>query len=188
MSGQGYGSQGYGQSGMGSQGYGSQGSQGYSQSGMGRSSGSGGYGQQDWGQGSGSSYSQGDWSSRQDWMQGPHAGKGPQGYKRSDERIKEDISERLSQHGQLDAGGINVQVKEGEVTLTGTVDSREAKRLAEDLAESCSGVGEVQNQLRVQKNSGGTSQGGSTQGMSGGGESTTAGRTQRTTSTRGNGS
>ncbi len=35
------------------------------------------------------------------------------------------------------------------MTLDGTVDSRSAKRHAEDLAESCSGVKHVQNNLRV---------------------------------------
>ena len=39
----------------------------------------------------------------------------------------------------------------GEVTLTGTVDDRQAKRLAEDIAESVSGVREVHNQIRVQQ-------------------------------------
>lgn len=188
--GQGYGNQGYGNQGFGGQGFGNQGfggqgfgNQGLSERGMGRSFGSS-YGQQEWGQGTGSGYGQSDWgSSRQDWMrQGPHSGKGPQGYKRSDERIKEDISERLAQHGQLDASGITVQVKEGEVTLTGTVDSRQAKRLAEDIVESCSGVGDVQNQLRVQKENSGNQP-----SMTGAGASTTAGRTMRAGS-RGNGS
>ena len=44
-----------------------------------------------------------------------------------------------------------------EVALSGTVDSREAKRRAEDIAESVGGVTHVQNNLRVgQGLSGGT--------------------------------
>ena len=35
------------------------------------------------------------------------------------------------------------------MTLNGSVDSRWAKRLAEDIAESCTGVRDVMNQLRV---------------------------------------
>jgi hypothetical protein len=81
--------------------------------------------------------------------QGRHAGHGPKGYKRSDERIKEDVNERLTQDSQIDAGEIEVEVKNGEVTLTGTVESRQAKRRAEDVIENVSGVNEVHNQLRV---------------------------------------
>jgi hypothetical protein len=79
-------------------------------------------------------------------------------------------------HPMIDASEINVQIKDGEVTLTGTVDSREAKRMAEDIAEECSGVQEVQNQLRVRKSNG--SDGGS-QGM-GESRTTSTGQAQRT--------
>jgi hypothetical protein len=80
---------------------------------------------------------------------GPHAGRGPKGYQRSDERIREDLCERLTQHGQLDAGDMEIKVHNREVTLTGTVQNRQAKRLAEDIAEAISGVSEVHNQLRI---------------------------------------
>jgi len=88
------------------------------------------------------------------WMAGPHSGRGPQGYQRSDGRIEEDVCEHLTHHGMLDATGIRVQVENGEVTLTGTVESRQAKRLAEDILDSISGVRDVHNQLRVQQNQG----------------------------------
>jgi osmotically-inducible protein OsmY len=78
-----------------------------------------------------------------------HRGRGPRGYRRSDERIREDINDRLTDHPYLDATDIEVRVTDGEVTLTGSVDSRQAKRLAEDLAESVSGVNNVENRLRV---------------------------------------
>ncbi|HXR89686.1 MAG TPA: BON domain-containing protein, partial [Steroidobacteraceae bacterium] len=42
----------------------------------------------------------------------------------------------------------------GEVTLNGAVDSRQAKRCAEDIADSVSGVRHVQNNLRVRERSG----------------------------------
>jgi osmotically-inducible protein OsmY len=75
------------------------------------------------------------------WMTpGEFTGRGPKGYQRSDERIKEDLSERLMQQGQVDASEIDVQVEGGEVTLMGTVHNRQAKRMAEDVAESISGV------------------------------------------------
>jgi osmotically-inducible protein OsmY len=87
---------------------------------------------------------------RSGWQgRGRYSGMGPKGYKRSDERISEDVSDRLMEHPDLDASDIEVKVSKGEVTLSGTVESRWAKRLAEDLAESSSGVREVMNQLRV---------------------------------------
>ncbi len=52
----------------------------------------------------------------------------------------------------LDASGIEVEVSGNEVTLSGTVDSKEAKRRAEDIADSVSGVSHVQNNLRILTN------------------------------------
>lgn len=97
--------------------------------------------------------------SQQQQYRGPHAGKGPRGYQRSDDRITEDINEALTQDGDLNAEDIQVTVKNGECTLTGTVESRECKRQAERLAEEVSGCKDVQNQLRVaQSQSGATGQ------------------------------
>lgn len=81
---------------------------------------------------------------------GEHRGRGPKNYIRSDERIREDVNDRLSDDSWLDASEIEVGVSSGEVTLTGTVNEREDKRRAEDVAERVSGVKHVQNNLRVQ--------------------------------------
>lgn len=78
-----------------------------------------------------------------------HRGKGPRNYKRSDERILEDINDRLCDNPYLDASEVEVRVSEGNVVLSGSVENREAKRLAEDIAESVSGVENVENGLRV---------------------------------------
>ena len=83
---------------------------------------------------------------------GRFTGRGPKGYVRSDERIKEDVSDRLEQHGEIDASEIEVQVSHGEVTLEGTVEDRRTKRLAEDIIEICPGVKQVHNRIRVQGN------------------------------------
>ena len=83
------------------------------------------------------------------WGQQGHAGRGPRNYQRSDDRIEEDVNEALTRHPGLDASEIEVKVDKGEVTLRGTVDSRLDKRMAEDAAESCSGVRDVHNQLRL---------------------------------------
>jgi hypothetical protein len=81
---------------------------------------------------------------------GPHRGKGPRGYARSDARILEDVSDRLADDGRLDASDIEVAVAAGEVTLNGQVRSRADKRRAEDLAEQASGVKHLQNNLRIE--------------------------------------
>lgn len=82
-------------------------------------------------------------------INGMHRGKGPRNYSRSDNRIQEDINDRLSDDPFVDATDIDVAVTSGEVTLTGTVDHRSSKRRAEDIAESISGVKNVENRLRV---------------------------------------
>jgi len=97
-------------------------------------------------QGSSWGRSQGDFQSGQ----GEHYGRGPQDYKRSDDRIKEDVNDRLTWHGNVDATHIQVSVKSGEVTLDGTVTDRYQKRVAEDIAEQVHGVSDVQNHLKVQ--------------------------------------
>ncbi len=78
-----------------------------------------------------------------------YAGRGPKNYQRSDERIREDVCMRLADHPEIDASEIEVTVDNGEVTLSGSVDQRSTKRLAEDVADSVSGVRDVHNQLRV---------------------------------------
>jgi hypothetical protein len=77
------------------------------------------------------------------------AGRGPKGYQRSDDRIREDVCEHLTQDHDIDASDIEVKVEHGQVTLSGTIDDRMARRRVEDIVESCSGVKDVQNQLRV---------------------------------------
>jgi osmotically-inducible protein OsmY len=79
-----------------------------------------------------------------------YRGRGPRAYKRGDERIWEDINDRLTDDPYVDASDIEVSVSNGEVTLSGTVDSRAVRRRAEDIAEEVSGVTHVQNNMRVQ--------------------------------------
>jgi osmotically-inducible protein OsmY/CBS domain-containing protein len=78
-----------------------------------------------------------------------HRGRGPRNYQRSDDRIREDVNERLSDDVRVDASEIEVTVQGREVTLTGTVRDRNEKRWAEDIAEAVAGVSHVQNNLRV---------------------------------------
>ena len=78
-----------------------------------------------------------------------HHGRGPRSYRRSDERIAEDINDRLMVAGELDASDIAVQVVNGKVTLTGGVPARADKRLAEWIADSVPGVTDVVNELAI---------------------------------------
>jgi hypothetical protein len=78
-----------------------------------------------------------------------HRGKGPKGYVRSDERIREDVCDYLTDDPYLDAADMEVVVTNCEVTLAGRVGSRHAKHRAEELAERASGVKHVQNNLRI---------------------------------------
>ncbi len=80
---------------------------------------------------------------------GQFSGMGPRGYRRSDERIREDVCECLTDDDHIDASDIEVTVTDREVTLTGTVGSRMEKRHAEDLVERLPGVRDVINSLRV---------------------------------------
>lgn len=99
--------------------------------------------------------------------QGPYSGIGPRNYQRSDERIMEDVCERLTRHGMIDASQINVEVKNGEVMLTGAVDNRQTRRRVEDVIDRVHGVKDIHNQLKIQQE---RQQGGRyTSGMPGGG-------------------
>jgi hypothetical protein len=90
------------------------------------------------------------WDSERSMM-GRYIGKGPRNYTRSDERIVEDVSERLTEDHMIDASEIEVSCQNGEVTLTGTVESRLMKRTAEDIADEVWGVRDVHNQIRLRQ-------------------------------------
>nr|HMQ50574.1 BON domain-containing protein [Anaerolineae bacterium] len=81
---------------------------------------------------------------------GPYAGRGPRHYRRTDERIAEEICDRLMLDTQIDPSEIEIEVAAGEVSLTGTVEDRRAKRRAERLAETVVGVRDVHNRLRIE--------------------------------------
>lgn len=76
-------------------------------------------------------------------------GRGPRNYQRTDQRIYEDVCERLTEDEKVDASDIEVSVADGEVTLIGTVRSRTSKRRAAQVAEDVRGVRDVHNTIRV---------------------------------------
>jgi len=77
------------------------------------------------------------------------SGRGPRNYRRADARILDEICERLTRDEHIDASEIEVSVVHGEVLLTGAVEHRDLKHLAEDIAYRAAGVLDVTNQLRV---------------------------------------
>jgi hypothetical protein len=79
--------------------------------------------------------------------QGPHRGRGPRGWSRRDERIREEVCERLLQDRLLDARGVEVQVQDGVVTLAGEVPGGSDAAHAEMLARQAPGVVEVRCNL-----------------------------------------
>lgn len=80
---------------------------------------------------------------------GSFYGKGPKGWKRSDERIKDEVCEVLYRAPDVDASYIEVSVKSGLVSLKGSVSNRLEKRLAESWVENLTGVDDVQNELKI---------------------------------------
>jgi len=76
---------------------------------------------------------------------------GPKGYTRSDDRIREDISERLMLADGIDSSEVTVSVKDGRVSLEGTVPTRGMKHAIEDLADYTAGVTDVDNRIRVER-------------------------------------
>jgi hypothetical protein len=85
---------------------------------------------------------------------GSFSGRGPRGYQRSDERIREEVCEALTRHHDVDASEMEVDVRGGTVILRGTADSGRTRRLAEEIVEDVAGVHDVQNELRVNRQRG----------------------------------
>lgn len=80
-----------------------------------------------------------------------NVGKGPRGYVRSDERIREEVCERLTFSHRVDASKFEIFVSEGIVTLEGVVNNRRQRRLSEQLIEDLPGVKNVHNHLTILK-------------------------------------
>jgi hypothetical protein len=109
---------------------------------------------------------------------------GPRGYQRSDERIRDQICERLSYARGVDVSDVSVDVSEGVVSLTGTVRDRGQKYYIEDMADGTYGVKEVNNDIRVRRDSesaSASSGSGRSQGGTGGSTSTTGSASSETT-------
>jgi hypothetical protein len=112
--------------------------------GYGRFDGPGSYG----GYGSPASYGAQGWSQGGSMQARPR--RGPKGYTRSDERIRDDICDHLMR-SDLDVEDVSVRVEKGHVTLEGTVQHRHVKHRLEDIVDACMGVQDIDNRVRVRR-------------------------------------
>lgn len=73
----------------------------------------------------------------------------PKGYVRSDARIEDDLCEHLYHANDVDVAEVSISVKNGTVSLQGSVPERRMKHRIEDICERCIGVTDVENRIRV---------------------------------------
>lgn len=78
-----------------------------------------------------------------------YRGRGPKGYVRSDERLREIICEQLTDDSNIDASDIGIEVENQYVRLTGSIEDPELKQEVEALVERIGGVKGIDNQLRT---------------------------------------
>jgi hypothetical protein len=74
--------------------------------------------------------------------------RGAKGWRRPDARILDEVAERIALCG-AHASDVEIRVEDGVVTLTGTVPSREERRLVEEVASEVFGVDDVCGLLRI---------------------------------------
>lgn len=87
--------------------------------------------------------------SREGRRRGKHAGKGPRDFRISDERILENVCERLFEDEYVDATHVCVEIRSGEITLRGRIESGWMRDRTEQIAAGVYGVELVRNELRI---------------------------------------
>src|SRR5262249_53650608 len=78
-----------------------------------------------------------------------YRGRGPRGYVRTAERIRDDLCDRLTENPFIDASEIEVSVNGSDVVLEGVVDSETAYKQTQAIAEEVIGVTHVYNRLVI---------------------------------------
>lgn len=73
------------------------------------------------------------------------------GYDSSDDRINREISDHLAEHSYIDTTAVATTVKDGEVTLEGSVPDADQKNYVEEVVAKIEGVKAVHNHLKVMK-------------------------------------
>lgn len=76
---------------------------------------------------------------------------GPKNWRRSDDRIHDEVCASLSDDSWVDASDLSVTVHDGEVMLSGTVHDRRQRERAVRIAESIRGVVDVLSRVRVRQ-------------------------------------
>jgi HSP20 family molecular chaperone IbpA len=84
---------------------------------------------------------------------GPLGGRPPRSYRRPDDRILDDVQQRVAMAG-VDADEVEIEAANGVVTLSGRVPRRFEKRIVEEIAEQVFGVEEVRNHIRLARAAG----------------------------------
>lgn len=82
-----------------------------------------------------------------------HSGRGPKGWKLSDEKLKDKVSEVLFHSHDVDPSELEVTVEDNVVYLKGNIQSKGMRRVAEDLVGSIPGVIDVFTQLKIKDTS-----------------------------------
>ena len=67
----------------------------------------------------------------------------------SDDRIYDEVRQRLAEDPDINGGGLDVAVKNGQVILRGRVHNAKAKEKAEKITKKVKGVTRVDNQLKL---------------------------------------
>lgn len=77
------------------------------------------------------------------------SGRGPKGWKLTDEKLREKVSEVLLHSHDVDPTNLEVVVEDRVIYLRGSIPSKGMKRVAEDLVGSIPGVEDVFTELKV---------------------------------------
>jgi osmotically-inducible protein OsmY len=83
------------------------------------------------------------------WTTGRTMGRVGEGDNGTDERIREDICDRLMQLGPVDCTAVDVSVAAGVVTLGGTLPTADFRQRVLDVVTSIAGVQSVNDKLKV---------------------------------------
>jgi osmotically-inducible protein OsmY len=72
--------------------------------------------------------------------------------KKADDRLYDQVRLRLTADPMVNGGALEVEVKDGVVTLKGRVRTEKARQKAEKVARKVKGVKSVDNQLKIDTN------------------------------------
>jgi len=77
--------------------------------------------------------------------------RGPRGWQRSDASLHDALCEHLARSHDLEVADVSVEVRDGHVTLEGTVADRPMKRAIEDRVDAFPGVRDIDNRIKVMR-------------------------------------